>query len=143
MIFDCCHSGGMARSLNSEPGNKTRYLGSSGKTLSTMLAAADCDPRRYPDSPRALNDKWSLDFSTHVMMGACQGYESAKEVSEHGLFTTTLLNALRSSLGRNPNTTYNQLIHSQEMRMPSQTPAIAGSGRSSTLWFKKECLVYD
>ncbi|KAH0584272.1 hypothetical protein H2248_009820 [Termitomyces sp. 'cryptogamus'] len=143
VILDCCHFGMKVRNSNSERRRKTRYLGSSGKTLSTMLAAADRDPRRHSDSPRALNDRWCFDFSTHVMIGACQDNETANEISGHGLFTMTFLNALRSSLGRNPDTTYNQLIDSPDMRLPFQTPAIAGSGQDSTLWFQKECLVYD
>ena len=140
VILDCCHSGGMARSLKLEPRRKTRYLGSSGKTLSTMLAAADRDPRRFSGSPRALNDKWCFDFSTHVMMSACKDIETAGEDYGHGLFTTALLKSLQSSFGRNPDTTYHQLIHSRDMKLPFQTPVIAGSGQNSTLWFRKECM---
>jgi hypothetical protein len=92
-VLDCCYAGGAARA---EKEFRAREVPPLADSLEKMLLAADNNPRKQASgSVRA--EHWTPDWSSHVVLAACQDYERAWECSDGngGDFTIALLKALR------------------------------------------------
>ncbi|KAJ7130324.1 caspase domain-containing protein [Mycena epipterygia] len=149
VILDCCHSGGATRSLGfekdgSHPTPRPAYAleNPDQNMLVEMLQKVPS----YLARPSVLSDEWTADWSSHVLMAACNDIERAYEDSvwhadglctskgahRHGLFTYALISALRSPEGRSA--TYYDLIKKVLTPLQNQTPIVVGPRRKSLVW---------
>lgn len=104
-IFDCCHSGGNTRENKiAEPGGKVstrRYVSSRltkavpGRKWEQFLFADTINPTDLRQKPLPE----VIPVGQHVQMGACRSDQLAYEVNGGGVFTSTLLELLRSVRG--------------------------------------------
>ncbi|KAK0191745.1 hypothetical protein F5146DRAFT_930018, partial [Armillaria mellea] len=137
-ITDCCHASGTNRSpANSNAGvqtiKPTCYSGPDD-----MLRTADERMRHLPGYKSVLSDDWRPDTSSHVIMAACQSYQTAREShmgqEYSGEFTRQLIYVLGSGDWQK-GTMYEKmgvfLNHTSY-----QTPVIAGDHRKEHLWYQ-------
>ncbi|KAK0467515.1 hypothetical protein IW261DRAFT_1519710 [Armillaria novae-zelandiae] len=142
VILDCCHAGGVCRSLP-EPGARTSPM-MMRATLQDILAAGDNVLVHYPGYRSILAKDWLPDMTSHVVLAACEGYQyaKAKKVRREdgtvagyiGIFTDSLVRAFRSGHWTKE-TTYVDLLGCLDTTS-SQTPVAAGKHRCSHLWYQ-------
>ncbi|KAJ7130326.1 caspase domain-containing protein [Mycena epipterygia] len=151
VILDCCHSGGATRSLGlekdgSHPTSRLAYA--LENPVQNMLVEMLQKIPSYPARPSVLSDEWTADWSSHVLMAACNDIERAYEDSvwhadglctskgahRHGLFTYALISALRSPEGRSA--TYYDLIKKVLTPLQNQIPIVVGPRRKSLVWYQ-------
>ncbi|PBK64974.1 hypothetical protein ARMSODRAFT_940725 [Armillaria solidipes] len=141
VILDCCHSGGVSRSLP-EPGARTSPP-LARATLQDMLLAGDKTLKHYPGYRSILSKDWYPDMKSHVVLAACKEHQYAKEKKvkrEDGMagyigsFTDSLLRVLRSGYWRKQ-PTYADLIHSLD-KASRRTPVVAGKYKDARLWYQ-------
>ncbi|KAK0215163.1 caspase domain-containing protein [Armillaria nabsnona] len=128
LIFDCCHSAGMNRALNSN-GTVVRGL------VDILTISAECDTdivslerghsNRETPSSNEVHEGSCASWDTHILLAACARGQEARERDSQGDFTRALLDVL----GTVPifDLTYRSLMH--RLRMPagsSQTPHLDG-----------------
>lgn len=108
-------------------------------SLLDMLRASDKNMAHFPGYHTVLDPGWSLDLSCFVMMVATWENGYAREVKGqhgfHGVFTNSLLHALRSDdLPERP--TYIDVLLTMQM-LDLQTPVIIGSfRRDMRIWYQ-------
>ncbi|KAF9068235.1 caspase domain-containing protein [Rhodocollybia butyracea] len=121
LILDCCHAGGATRGASDslsfgDMENLTPRSCPPILSVTDMLKAADAESRLSPDRPRTADPNFRANMKSHVLIAAAKDYEQAHEFTDkntrvtQGFFTSRLLSALRSPLGRSPTTTYLDLI---------------------------------
>ncbi|KAK0467507.1 hypothetical protein IW261DRAFT_1519662 [Armillaria novae-zelandiae] len=142
VILDCCHAGGVSRSLP-EPGVRTSPT-MMRATLQDMLVAGENVLKHYPGYHSILAKDWLPDMTTHVVLAACEDYQYAKAkkvrrqdgtvVGYIGIFTDSLVRALRSGHWRKE-TTYVDLLRCLD-KTSSQTPVVAGEHKGARLWYQ-------
>ncbi|KAI0309268.1 peptidase C14, caspase domain-containing protein [Amylostereum chailletii] len=136
VILDCCFSNETTHTT----GAVARYVPPLPHSLGTLLRTVDEDTRRRRPHASVLSEGWREDMSSHVVMAACQSYELTPSAqmptqSKYGAFTTALVTSLRSSVGKDPTTTYQTLMRSVVGKLQRQTAVVAGSRVQSRLWF--------
>ncbi|PBL01552.1 hypothetical protein ARMGADRAFT_220429 [Armillaria gallica] len=130
-LTDCCYSGGMSR--DSSPPTATRAMApTSHSDVDDMLRAAHTRLRHLPRYRSVLSPDWQPDMSSHVLVAACQDYQTARE-SGGGEFTWSLVDALTSG-AYNQGTTYQDLADLLN-RSHTQTPSICGDHMNEPLWY--------
>ncbi|KAF9068237.1 caspase domain-containing protein [Rhodocollybia butyracea] len=149
LILDCCHAGSGVRGCSTaftslQLGNKefltSRYCPSIPSAVPLMFKSADETRRLSPDRPRTADPNFRANMKSHVLIASAKEYEEAFEYRDtvtglsQGYFTSRFLTALRSPLGRNPATTYRDVIGSPDLVMPFQTAFVAGR-KTARLWF--------
>ncbi len=77
VILDCCHSGGVSRSLP-EPGVRTSPR-MARATFKEILVAGDKTLKHHTGYRSILARDWLLDMNSHVFVAACKEYQHAKE----------------------------------------------------------------
>ncbi|KAK0460807.1 hypothetical protein IW261DRAFT_1532762 [Armillaria novae-zelandiae] len=142
VILDCCHAGGVCRSLP-EPGARTSPT-MMRATLQDMLVAGENALRHYPGYRSILAKDWLPDTTSHVVLAACEDYQfaKAKKVRREdgttagyiGIFTDSLVRALRSGHWTKE-TTYMDLLRCLDTTS-SQTPVAGGKHRGARLWYQ-------
>ncbi|KAK0489114.1 caspase domain-containing protein [Armillaria novae-zelandiae] len=140
-IFDCCHSGGMCRSLPETGARVTR--GTKSATLRDMLDAGE--KRLLGSSLSIMSRNWRPDLTSHVILAACQNYQYAKEkkvrgkngeiLGYAGIFTESLLCFLRSG-AYTAETRYVD-IASYLPQSLHQTPVIDGDHKDARIWYQE------
>lgn len=112
-------------------------------TLQDMLLTGEKYLRHYPGYRSILSKDWYPDMDSHVVLAACKDYQFAKarkvkqkdDVEEYvGIFTSSLLHALRSGHWRKE-TTYADLVDSLD-KTNHQTPVVAGKRKAARLWYQ-------
>ncbi|KAK0215164.1 caspase domain-containing protein [Armillaria nabsnona] len=136
LIFDCCHSAGMNRALNSN-GMVVRGL------VDILTISAECDTdivslerghsNRETPSSNEVHEGSCASWDTHILLAACARGQEARERDSRGDFTRALLNVLVTV----PifNLTYRSLMDS--LKMPpdsSQTPHLDGKHTNRRLF---------
>ncbi|KAK0489115.1 hypothetical protein IW261DRAFT_1589287 [Armillaria novae-zelandiae] len=138
-IFDCCHAGGVSRSLPETGARVTR--GTKSATLRDMLDAGE---KRLGGSPSIMSRNWRPDLTSHVILAACQNYQYAKAkrvrgkngetLGYAGIFTESLLCFLRSD-AYTAETRYED-IASYLHQSVHQTPVIDGDHKDARIWYQ-------
>ncbi len=141
LILDCCHSGGVSRSLP-QPGARTSpRMGRA--TFKEMLVAGDNTLKHHTGYRSILARDWCPDMDSHVFVAACKDDQCAKEKKVKGedgtagyigIFTDLLVRFLRSDYWKKE-TTYADLVHRLD-KAPHQTPVVAGKCKDARLWYQ-------
>ncbi|KAK0475638.1 caspase domain-containing protein [Armillaria luteobubalina] len=142
VILDCCHSGGVCRSIP-ELGARTSPP-TACASLSNMLDAGEKNLMHYPGYRSILAKDWFPDMDSHVALAACKDYQyaRAKRVKRAdgtvegyiGIFTDSLVRVLRSGLYQKE-TTYAHLVRYLD-KTSHQTPVVAGKHKHARLWYQ-------
>ncbi|KZV66026.1 hypothetical protein PENSPDRAFT_101424 [Peniophora sp. CONT] len=142
VVLDCSHSAGSTRSVLH--GVRVALPLALQNAALCMFESAANDSRRHPNTTSPLSSTWKGDMTSHVLLAACQSYETAKEITVPqgkqltlGAFTFALISALTSPRGVDPALTYVDLTKSVIQRPVCQTPVVAGKRKRSRLWFQK------
>ncbi|SJL10594.1 uncharacterized protein ARMOST_13982 [Armillaria ostoyae] len=138
-ILDCCHAGGVTRTLSSRVRTAPPLEGIS---LKDMLLAAKA-LKDLPGYQSLFAEDWVPDMDSHVIVAACRENEVAKAKRTkkekgtevwRGVFTSLLIETLRSGvLGEGA--TYVDLIKALP-RLRFQTPIVAGGHENTRLWYQ-------
>ncbi|KAK0207490.1 hypothetical protein IW262DRAFT_1419815 [Armillaria fumosa] len=140
VILDCCHSGGISRSLP-EPGARTSPP-LARATAEEMLVAGENTLKHYTGYRSITASDWLPDMNSHVFVAACKEYQHAKEKKVKredgtagyiGMFTDMLVHFLQSDRWTEE-TTYADLVHCLD-KVFRQTPVVAGKHRDARLWY--------
>ncbi|PBK87173.1 hypothetical protein ARMGADRAFT_1016892 [Armillaria gallica] len=95
---DSCHSGSHVRCFP-EPGTRT-VPPLPRASLRRMLHMADENLSQYISYMSILESDWRLDMSSHVIMAACEEYQTAREAESeteyYRIFTRAVIDALKS-----------------------------------------------
>ncbi|KAK0505568.1 hypothetical protein EDD18DRAFT_1129682 [Armillaria luteobubalina] len=141
VILDCCHSGGVTRSLP-EPGARTSPP-LARATAEDMFVAGENALKDYAGYRSIIASDWLPDMNSHVIVAACEEHQHAKEKKTKredgtagyiGIFTDMLVRFLQSDRWKE-DMTYTDLIHCLE-KVSSQTPVVAGKHRDARLWYR-------
>lgn len=146
-IADCCHSGGITRTIPIS-GTIRVMPAPNGKEgvsqLQYMLEVGEESLRRRAPGrvPSVLSAGWKADMTSHVLLAACADFQYAMEArrpngSVNGVFTEALVRALQSGL--NADTTYVELgrvVETITRRIHWQTPTVVGDRRKWLLWYR-------
>ncbi len=141
VILDCCHSGGVCRSLP-EPGARTSPP-MARATLRDMLVAGENNLMHLSGYRSILDDDWRPDTNSHVILAACKDYQYAKAkkvikedgmVGYIGIFTDSLVRVLQSCDWKEE-MTYADLVHCLD-KVSHQTPVVAGKYQNARLWYQ-------
>ncbi|KAK0457436.1 caspase domain-containing protein [Desarmillaria tabescens] len=126
LILDCCHAAGMNRG-GDDPGSRIRSFGD------TQDLSPTCDNDIYLRGPQIISDQdrgtagFSSSFwGSHILLAACGHNQAAREKDKKGIFTTTLLSALRELASGDPPPTYDSLMKGLRMPDNNQTPHLDG-----------------
>ncbi|KAK0433302.1 caspase domain-containing protein [Desarmillaria tabescens] len=136
-IADCCHAGSVSRDAVSQPGVRTMFP-TLHSGFNDMLLAAHERLIHLSGYKSVLSEDWQPDMSSHVVLAACQDWQTARETRVGGKcggnFTRQLIRALSSGTWKKE-TTYIRLMdclnHSH-----SQTPVVAGEHKDECLWYQ-------
>lgn len=102
--LDCCHSGSGTRDFEEAPNLKSRDMFSAldrgaemeqGKTR-TLASYAN----GFYTKQLAETNKLEIPVSKHLLISACESVQLAGDLPSGGIFTTGLINALKSSKGQ-------------------------------------------
>ncbi len=91
LVMDCCHSGGIDKTVDDFKLERARLTKSKEATRSLESYLEGWYTRKYAENPLNLN----IPTSPHVLLAACKREQLAWEVKGQGAFTTTLLEVLK------------------------------------------------
>ncbi|KAK0217734.1 caspase domain-containing protein [Armillaria fumosa] len=138
-IFDCCHAGGVSRSLPETGARVTR-----GTKLAKLRGMLDAGEKRLGGSPSIMSRNWRPDLTSHVILAVCQNYQYAKAkkvrgkngkmLGYAGIFTESLLCFLRSG-AYTAETRYVD-IASYLHQSDHQMPVIDGDHKYACIWYQ-------
>ncbi|KAK0209623.1 caspase domain-containing protein [Armillaria fumosa] len=136
-LADCCYAGGMSRDPY-PPTGKRAIAPTLYSTVDDMLRAAHTRLQHLPCYRSVLSPDWQADMSSHVLVAACQDYQTARESggggdSCGGEFTRSLVNILASG-EFNQGTTYQGLVDLLNQSY-AQTPYVSGDHKQEPLWY--------
>ncbi|KAF9068243.1 caspase domain-containing protein [Rhodocollybia butyracea] len=143
LILDCCYAGGATRGTR-PTSNKVyltpRHCDPIPSAIRSMFEAADSNAVPLsPHRPRTVGPEFRPNMKSHVLLAAAKDGQEAYEYTDtttearQGFFTSALLSALRSPLGRDTKTTYIELIGS--LKMPEYQTAFVVGRKEEKLWF--------
>ncbi|VDB88534.1 unnamed protein product [Peniophora sp. CBMAI 1063] len=124
VILDCCHSGSGTRDLDPKAPLRERGIVLDEKYKLPSNLDVGIWNETSKDRAVSVAEGFSLSGTkSHVLLAACRESEKAKEDEDGGVFTRSLLNALRTlELHK---TTYQDLME-QIINVPGQTPQCEG-----------------
>ncbi|PBK72052.1 hypothetical protein ARMSODRAFT_972745 [Armillaria solidipes] len=136
-LADCCYAGGMSREPSPPTGTRA-MTPTSHSDVNDMLRAAHTRLRHLPRYRSVLSQDWQADMSSHVLVAACQDYQTARESGGGGdrcggEFTRNLVDTLTSG-ECNQGTTYQDLADLLN-RSHTQTPNVCGDHMNEALWY--------
>ncbi len=103
-----------------------------------MLRAAEERLKHLPGYKSVLSPNWQPDTSSHVILAACQNFQTARETrmgKEYGGdFTRQLVRFLGSGDWRK-GTTYEKIADHLN-QTAYQTPVVAGDHKDERLWYQ-------
>ncbi|PBK84593.1 hypothetical protein ARMGADRAFT_1000319 [Armillaria gallica] len=136
VILDCCHTPNLNRSTMDKGARAMPPLPRA--SFDKMLQAADRNMQRFPDYRSILDEDWSPNMNSHVILAACREYQLTKEIRGksgfHGVFTQSLLHTFRSGC-LTKDATYTDLIDVLPWS-DCQTPVVAGERKGTRLWYQ-------
>ncbi|SJL00997.1 uncharacterized protein ARMOST_04311 [Armillaria ostoyae] len=140
-IADCCYGGSSSR--NSQEPGKHSMRATENIYLHDMLCAADerwkqsGDPSDYQS---VLSKDWQSDMSSHIVLVACDNFETMKEEQGHNgfhrVFTWALVRALRSSDWKKKMTYVDLVELLNRSLLGLQTPIVAGNLKKERLFYQ-------
>ncbi len=134
-IVDCSFSNGLSRQALADAEFRSIHP-TSHASLDDMLRAAHERWKGLPYYRSILSKDWQPDMDSHVVLVACQDYQTAREVEApsgfNGVFTKTLVRVLRSADWKEE-MTYIDLVNLMN-QSPFQTPSVAGKWMMERLW---------
>ncbi|KAK0501482.1 caspase domain-containing protein [Armillaria luteobubalina] len=139
-IFDCCHAGGVSRSLP-ETGAQVTH----GTKVAMLWGMLEAGEKRLGGSPSIISRNWCPDLSSHVILAACQTYQYAmakkvrgkngETLGYTGIFTESLLRFLQSG-AYTAETRYVDVASSLHQSL-HQTPVINGDHKDAHIWYQE------
>jgi hypothetical protein len=105
VVLDCCHSGGGTRQRSDVGGvgydRRSRSMAPfvDPKLIERMFTEADLNPRRRPSTMSVRSPAWAsntVNIYRPVLLAASQDTEFAYEENMHGMFTSAIMEVLRS-----------------------------------------------